>query len=267
MTVDRMTVLIGLLTAAFFTFGLAKSAEAATIKIQTDERGDYILYAGTVEYDTCEKWLAGYSQCLEIVPRDSFRINKLLQSYPHIRRIKMSSGGGVASEGYAIGHLLRQHGVVAEVPKGAYCLSACAIAFSGAVGHEINGVLGYHATWTTARNIMPIQAMAAGQSVATQRAKYLIMMGYHYDLMDIIANGTSPSVFFVFKDTESFSDFYVGVRDGVWGLLVPKEYDEEYFRGRFMEGKTINEYVVAQRMESLVELRSAALEEMQDEGE
>ena len=251
------------LIAGLILLVTATASSAATIAIQEDEFGPYIMYSGSVESAVCEKW--SEHGCMDVTPPDSFRIHKLLEGYPQIRRIKMSSGGGVASEGYEIGHVLRKYGVFAEVPKGAYCLSACAIAFSGAVYHEIGGVVGYHATWTTARNIMPIQAMAAGQSVATQRAKYLMIMGFHYDLMHLIANATSPSVFFVFKNTKDFRDFYVGPQDGVWGLLTPKEYGDEYFKDKFMEGKAINEYVVGQRMEQLAAARREYIDSQKEE--
>lgn len=73
--------------------------------------------------------------------------------------IELASPGGDLLEGYRIGGLLKEFGVVAVVRKGDICLSACALAFLGgsarnaaALGPakcnlEIGGKVGFHNFW------------------------------------------------------------------------------------------------------------------------
>lgn len=221
-------ILRSLLTAIVLTLGLSSASEAAVVKVEQDAEGPYILYVGGVEYG------------------DRWKVMEAIQMNPSIKRIKMSSPGGVAQEGYIIGNLLRMYNMHAIVPRGASCLSACATAFSGAVSHEIHGALGFHVTWTTAHNTPAIQAMIAGQQFATLRAKYYLSKGYHFDLPYVIAMATTPSRFFVFKNTEDFKLFFVGISPA---QFTTREYDEDYLAEHLIEGEQILDYVVSQRLE------------------
>lgn len=218
---------------ALFILVSAPRADAAVVKLEQDEKGYYIMYVGSVDM------------------YDRYKLMELMQNYPTVKRVKMSSPGGVATEGYEIGKMFRTYQMEVEVPRGAYCLSACATAFSGGINHQINGALGFHVSWTAQHNMPAIQAMIAGQQLATQRARYYMTMGFSYDLPYIIAMGTSPSKFLTFKSTEEFAKFYVGYEDGAWALLLNLEYDEDYFKEHLIESELILDYVVQQRLEDI----------------
>ena len=208
----------------------APEAEAAVVKIEHDEQGPYIMFVGAVEQG------------------DNWKVLSAIQLNPGIKRIKMSSQGGVATMGYAVGDILAITQMHAIVPRGASCLSACATAFSGAATHEIHGALGYHVTWTTAHNTPAIQAMIAGQQFATMRAKYYLNKGFHFDLPFVIAMATTSSRFFVFTDTADFLSWKVGLGAH---QMTSREYEEDYLVKHLVEGEQILEYVVSQRREDI----------------
>ena len=55
------------------------------------------------------------------------RLEALLEENPGIRRIHLTSEGGLAEEGQAIGDVIAAHGMVTYVPD--YCVSACTLSF------------------------------------------------------------------------------------------------------------------------------------------
>lgn len=55
------------------------------------------------------------------------RLAALLDANPHVTRVALTSEGGLADEGQAIGDVIAAHGVTTFVPD--YCVSACTLAF------------------------------------------------------------------------------------------------------------------------------------------
>jgi len=73
------------------------------------------------------------------------RLEALLDAHPEARRIHLTSEGGLAAEGAALGDVIAAHGLTTYVPD--YCVSACTLAF--VAGHERLALrdarLGFHA--------------------------------------------------------------------------------------------------------------------------
>ena len=206
-------------------------ASAAVVKVEEDQYGQYIFYVGPVQWG------------------DRWKVLEAIQLNPEVRRIKFSSPGGVADEGYVLGDIMRLYEMQVEVPRGAYCLSACAVAFAGGTSFYIGGILGFHNAWTAQHDMPAIQAMIAGQQIGMKTMQYFMMKGYHVDLPTIISNGTTPARFFVFKDTMDFLAFYAGHGASPYELITQREYDEDYFKEHLLDQEIILDYAVSQRLE------------------
>lgn len=98
----------------------------------------------------------------------SARIAALLAAHPDVRRIHLTSGGGLVDEGSALGALVAEHGLATYVPDD--CASACTLAFVRGSQRYLGtgGRLGFHA---------PYEAGLFGQTFAVdaslERAAYL----------------------------------------------------------------------------------------------
>jgi len=206
-------------------------ANAAVVKIEEDQYGKFIFFVGTVQWG------------------DRWKLLEAIQLNPDVKRVAFSSPGGVADEGYVLGNIMRLNEMDAIVPRGAYCLSACAVAFSGGVRFHIGGALGFHNAWTAQHDMPAIQAMIAGQQIGMKSMQYFMLLGYHVDLPQIISNGTTPSRFFVFKNTQDFIDFYAGPGVSPYALITQREYEDDYFEEHLLDQEVILDYVVSQRLE------------------
>lgn len=85
------------------------------------------------------------------------RLGALLDEHPEVRRVRLTSEGGLVGEAEAVGDLVSARGLATLVTD--YCLSACTLAF--AHGHERllsrGAKLGFHA---------PCESDESGQDVA-----------------------------------------------------------------------------------------------------
>lgn len=63
----------------------------------------------------------------EIVEGAAARLDALLDANPDVDRIVLTSEGGLADEGQAIGDVIADHGIATYIPD--YCVSACTLAF------------------------------------------------------------------------------------------------------------------------------------------
>ncbi len=168
----------------------------------------------------------------------------------------MSSPGGVAAEGYAIGWVLSEHAVTAVVPKGNGCYSACAMGFLGAKNYVVEGILAFHSSYTEDLSIGTMSALRAGQYFGAKRTIYFMTNGFSPVLSMIMAFGTSPSVFFVFTSTEELQHFFVRGPEGEDYLWRYTHYDplndlpEDYVSTHLWDSATMQEYIVAQRREA-----------------
>ena len=83
----------------------------------------------------------------EIHDGDAARLAAILDSHPAVRRIHLTSDGGLADEGEALGATIAAHRLVTYVPD--YCVSACTLAF--VAGRERLALrdarLGFHAPY------------------------------------------------------------------------------------------------------------------------
>lgn len=146
-------------------------------------------------------------------------IKYFLETYDYIDEISLSSPGGVAYESFELGALFSEMQIQTTVSANRVCLSACAIAFLGGHGYQIDGVLGFHSShimgeaqdpnspkYTEQQGNMLYQQ---GQLIGTQLARYLMLNGFHMDIALITAYNTSPTKFLVFLDEDDLMEFYV----------------------------------------------------------
>ena len=81
----------------------------------------------------------------EIHEGDSSRLAALLATHPSVARIHLTSEGGLADEGQALGAVISSHHLTTYVPD--FCVSACTLAF--VAGHERLALrdarIGFHA--------------------------------------------------------------------------------------------------------------------------
>jgi hypothetical protein len=160
----------------------ANNAHAAKIT----QNADTIFYVGKV--------LDGDAERLEAVLRTT-----------HVRKVSMSSRGGVATEGYKLGYLFKEYEVSAYIASDQHCISACAVAILGAPQKDINGLLGFHVAWTKSKGTMS-EGMRQGQSLATLDTIYNFRVGYGVHLQYLIANYTASDTFLILsqEDLEKF---------------------------------------------------------------
>ncbi|KQP51432.1 hypothetical protein [Methylobacterium sp. Leaf108] len=79
----------------------------------------------------------------------SARVAALLAENPGVRRIHLTSGGGLVSEGMSLGSLVAAHGLATYVPDD--CASACTLVFVRGTRRYLGtgGRLGFHAPYET----------------------------------------------------------------------------------------------------------------------
>lgn len=144
-------------------------------------------------------------------------LKKVMEAYPHIKRMVFASPGGNAVEAYKVAWLINQREMHVYVPQGRICLSACAIAFMAGSSYQVEGVLGFHNAWRPfGESVSGKEAMEAfnlAQLFGTISAEYIVQNGFVFDFASQIAAKSSPAVFGVFLTTESFTQFLVKDRN------------------------------------------------------
>jgi hypothetical protein len=106
------------------------------------------------------------------------QLDELLEAHPGIKRIHLTSEGGLADEGQALGDVIAAHGLVTFVPD--YCVSACTLAFiRGSERIVMKGArLGFHAPYEPGLFGTMVQ-----DDSAVQRAAY-VAAGIAPDFVD-----------------------------------------------------------------------------------
>lgn len=157
---------------------MAMTAQAAKIT----QNADTIFYEGTVAQGDADR--------LEVILKNT-----------KVRRISLSSRGGVAIEAYKLGYLFSDYDVTVYIAPDQYCLSACAVATQGAAYKDIQGLLGFHVAWTKSKGTMT-EGMRQGQSLATLDSIYNFNMGYKIHLQYIITNWTTFDTFLILSQDD-----------------------------------------------------------------
>ena len=164
--IKTATAVATMLALAAVLMLTAQAAEAANIK----NDGVTIFYDGVVK--------AG----------DAKKLRKMMDE-TGIRTVNLDSGGGHATEGFALGYLFQEYKVHATVAKGDRCMSSCANALLGAPTHDLKGLLGFHVAWTTGKGDASA-GMRQGQQYAIVSALYKSRVGYGLYLQYLIAQFT-----------------------------------------------------------------------------
>jgi len=154
----------------------------------------------------------------EMVDGDAEQIRTILLANG-VRRIGMVSNGGSAQAGYNLSGVLSDLSVTAVVPRGYACISACAIAFVGALEYEVNGVLAFHSAWSdefTDTNM----ASSEGQVLGVYSAYHMVSNGFSFVLPMMITQETDRSTYLTFKSTEELMQFFVRTDDVTGGNAV-----------------------------------------------
>ena len=94
------------------------------------------------------------------------RLDALLNKNPTVKRIHLTSEGGLADEGQAIGDVIAAHGLTTYVPD--YCVSACTLAFVRGTERLLlpNSRLGFHAPFEEGLFGTPIEGDSSVQRLA-----------------------------------------------------------------------------------------------------
>lgn len=132
----------------------------------------------------------------DIKNRDAERLQTTIDS-TGITTVYLNSGGGVALEGYRIGHTLFKNNSLAIVSKGNSCLSACAVAFLGSSSKVLSGILGFHVAWSLDETSSYSDGMKNGQLFGALTASYFFNTGYTAQLPLIISQVTDSETFLI----------------------------------------------------------------------
>ena len=193
---------------------MASPLQAEEIRVIDLTEGSVILFAGDV--------IEGSAQ----------RLDDVLTANPDIKRVGMVSGGGLAYEGFNIASVLSKHDVIAIVPRGYVCLSACAIGFIGAKDYVILGALGFHNMYITDENMVEadkLMLIIRGQQFGVRTAIFFIENGFEVELPYIISAVTTPEEFLVFTSTEDLMTFFArDEEDNIINYLDNNDIDDAW---------------------------------------
>lgn len=193
---------------------MASPLQAEEIRVIDLAEGSVILFAGDV--------IEGSAQ----------RLDDVLTANPAIKRVGMVSGGGLAYEGFNIASVLSKHDVIAIVPRGYVCLSACAIGFIGAKEYVILGALGFHNMYITDENMVEadkLMLIIRGQQFGVRTAIFFIENGFEVELPYIISAVTTPEEFIVFTSTEDLMTFFArNEEDNIINYLDNNDIDDAW---------------------------------------
>ena len=160
---------------------------------------------------------------------DADRLEAVLKT-THVRRVSMSSSGGVAMEGFKLGYLFSAYEVEAVVASDQHCLSACAVAILGAPQKDIQGLLGFHVAWTKSKGTMS-EGMRQGQSLATLDTIYNFNSGYKVHLQYLIANYTAFDTFLILSQEDLARFEFKDTKDYIQSAGITTEWLEKRIAG------------------------------------
>lgn len=202
----------------------------------------------------------------EQVLRDAFEL------YPEVDLISLNSPGGVATAGTDLGGLFSDEKIRVWVPKGRFCLSACANAFIGGHDYDIDGILGFHSAWLPPEafdegmsNELFNEYYRVGQFSGMLDSYYWIVNGFNLEIVADIHNNTNPDRFLVFKSEEELLEYYVRNDDDKEAEKVGQLKRYLSFEGidpEVLGGTALHDYVLMQLTEMEAnrdELRTARL--------
>lgn len=149
-------------------------------------------------------------------PGAAERLISLLEDYPEIDTLVLSSQGGSEEEAYKIAEYVKTHKLKTWVPVRRMCLSACTQIFLSGSEMTLDGQLGFHTgqfflndtyqikDLETARKTIQ-QAMFENDQFMMKRVRLFLSLGINLDLIDamIVAKGD----FLVFTEMEELFNF------------------------------------------------------------
>jgi ATP-dependent protease ClpP protease subunit len=155
-------------TSLALMMSLANAGEVSG-RVVCDKTTKYCLINGLgIKGEIDDTTLASFAQLIEDFNRQrnpNDQSNDLTGT-----KVRLNSPGGSVLDSMAIGRLLRQHRMTAEVKPGFVCNSACVFIYAGAVAREGHfGKIGIHQPYFE----VPQQAVQAG----TIKNSYAIMLG------------------------------------------------------------------------------------------
>jgi len=164
---------------------------------------------------------------------------QLLYSFTGFKKLIVNSPGGLVIEGFKMAKFMNTVDVSVEVPRGAYCLSACAVAFMGN-NLTIEGLYGFHTPYYSTFNMDTTINNYTRQirHVDAMFLEIVITSGYRMALYDIVADNTDRSTFIIFTSNEDLAKFK---HNNSYNDLteVPTDYLKLF---RIMKSKDISKY-------------------------
>lgn len=137
--------------------------------------------------------------------------------------IHLSSDGGLALEGYSLGHVIRTNKMRTIIPDDANCMSACAIAFISGSSMYSSGILGFHVAWSPDDSLPYSDGMKSGQLIGAVNAIYWFNMGYTTQVPLMIAQLTDSSTFLVLS-VDDLDLFKMVDKDYTKFIELPKNW-------------------------------------------
>lgn len=156
---------------------------------------------------------------------DSYRLQNLIDR-TGISSIQLNSIGGDALEGYNLGYTLRLNGMQTIVQAGDSCMSACATAFLGGTSYTLDGILGFHVSWSPDRTQSYSDGMKSGQYLGSIDAVYHFNMGFTAQLQYVITMVTDSETFLVLN-LEDIEMFKMVNNDYTYFLDLPRGWTYE----------------------------------------
>lgn len=193
---------------------MASPLQAEDLTVLTLAEETVVIFAGSVT--------SGSSQ----------RLDDILTANPAVKRVGMVSGGGLAVEGFNIASVLSKHKITAVVPRGYFCLSACAIGFLGAADYVVLGVLGFHNMYISDEDIADLdrlELLLQGQQFGVRTTLFFVSNGFELELPLIISYFTNPDTFVVFTNTEDLMTFFARTEEeSVIDYLDQNDLNEDW---------------------------------------
>ena len=149
-----------------------------------------------------------------ITEKSSDVLEYAFMQYPDVKKIALSSPGGLASEAPELGNLFSSNSIETWVPRGRFCLSACANAFIGGYNYKVSGILGFHSAWVPDNVIAEMNPQQinllfkSGQYQGVRDTHYWIVNGFSIQLPAVINSMTSPTSFLVFTNEDDLLKYY-----------------------------------------------------------
>ena len=122
-----------------------------------------------------------------------------------VATVVISGNGGMFYAGLAIGRLIRDEGSTVIIPKGAECISACALSAIASDNVIVDGSLLFHRVYSMQVPANQTIEQIAGHfgKVYLDWAMYMQEMGYSLKVTHQILVGSSPCKFLVISDSKS----------------------------------------------------------------